>query len=220
MEMCVQHLPVPRMGSIQESTQRQLAIRRLIVAVAKHKFARVGYEGASLDDIRHAADVTWEDLLAHFESKATLLKAVLHEGWKNLGPRLADIAFSSENARLSMLALLGLMSNVLQQDEDWMRLMLFEGRSPDPESGEICVSDGYGKFLHLCTELVVRGQKEGTFRTEYHPEVVSSMLVGAIEGIMRDRLRAEQRSGFTPYSGTYLMAVFDALVSYLGPEAR
>jgi len=209
-------LQAPRtIESDREDTLRLLAVRRRIVAVAKHKISRLGYNGISLDDVRHASDLSWEEFRVHFESKETLLEAVLQEGWKALAPRLADIAFSSTNGRVGMLALLALMVNVLQEDEDWIRLVLFEGRYPDPDSGEIRVSTGYDKFLYLCTELVVRGQKDGSFREEYHPEVVGSMLVGAIEGILRDRLRAEQKSSITPYSGTYLMSAFDCLASYL-----
>lgn len=222
MEMHVEeHLAAHHTAiSDREETLRQSAIGRLIVAVAKHRFARAGYSGTSLDDIRRAANLSWEDFRVHFDSKEALLEAVLHQGWKTLGPRLADIAFGSQNGRLGMLALLALMVHMLLEDEDWMRLVLFEGRSPDPDGGEIRFSDGYEKYLHRCTELVVRGQKDGSFRAEYHPEVVCSMLVGAMEGILRDRLMAEQRSSLTPYSGTYLMSAFDALVSSFSQDAR
>lgn len=213
------HDPVtaPRnVDSDRADTLRLLAIRRRILSVAKHKFARVGYEGTSLADVQRAADLSPHDFQLHFEHKDALLDAVLDEGWKALAPRLAEIAFGSHKARVGMLALLALFANLLQEDEDWVRLVLFEGRHPDPESGEMRVSPGYRKFLHLCTELVQQGQKDGSFRPEYHPRVVASLLVGAIEGVMRDRLIAEQESGCTPYSGTYLMSAFDGLVSYLG----
>ena len=208
---------VPReIESPREDSVRRLAIRRRVLAVAKHKFARLGYAGVTSADLVRAADVSWEEFEVHFDDKDQVLEAVLDQGWKALAPRLAEIAFGTPSARAGMLALLALVAKILQEDEDWIRLMLFEGRRPDPDSGEMWVSNGYRKFQHICTELVMRGQKEGVFRPEYHPRVAASLLVGAIEGIMRDRLMAEQQDAITPYSGTYLMSAFDGLVSYLG----
>lgn len=210
--------PQPRfLLSDREDVVRTLAVRRLILTVAKHRFARRGYAGTSLDDVRHGANLSWDEFRTHFESKRGVLEAVLQDGWKNIGRPLAEIAFGSPSGRAGLSALLILMSNVLRDDEDWIRIFLFEGRTPDPESGEIQLSHGYQKFRHLCTELVLRGQKDGSLRKDYHPEVVTSILLGAIEGVLRDRLVAEQSSGITPYSGAHLTSAFEGLVSFLVP---
>jgi hypothetical protein len=47
---------------------------------------------------------------------------------------------------------------------------------------------------------------------------MTSALLGAAEGMMRDRLLAAQQSQPSPFRETHIRAVFSALVSGLGPE--
>jgi AcrR family transcriptional regulator len=203
--------------AVDEAIVRQLAIRRRILAVSKQRFSRFSYEGVSIVDIARSADVTLKELSVHFEDKRPILLAILEEGWDSINPRLMDIVQTSVSAREGMLSMLALMMNILQKDEDLARLLLCEGRRPDPESSENGFSKGYRRFMQLCTDLVALGQKDGSFRPTYHPQVVASMMIGAVEGLMRDRLAAEQENSITPYTGTYLLPVFDAMVSYLKP---
>ncbi|HSN18729.1 MAG TPA: TetR/AcrR family transcriptional regulator [Gammaproteobacteria bacterium] len=199
----------------REDTLRLLAVRRRIVAVAKHKFARFGYEAVSLQDIAHSADVPWLDFRIHFEDKAALLTAILDQGWRELIPRLTDAASNSISARNGILSVLAVMTNVMQKDEDLVRIMLWEGRRPDPESGELALTSGYRRFMQICTDLVVRGQRDGSVRPNLHPRVIASMIAGTLDGMLRDRLLGEQNDTVTPYTGTYLMSAYDALVSGL-----
>jgi len=194
---------------------RDASIRRRILVVAKHRFARFGFEETSLDDIARSSDISETELRAHFDNKRNILTASLNEGWGPLNLRFAGIARNSLRARDAMLSMLAFTANLMEQDEDFVRLFLFEGRRPDAESSEISLSYGYRRFMQICAEIVIRGQKDGSFKQSLHPQVVASMLVGAIEGMIRDRLVAEQTGSITPYNGTYLMSAFDALVSSL-----
>lgn len=198
----------------KETYARQLALRRRILAVAKHRLARFSYEGVTCLDIARGADVSERELLLHFDDQAALLRAVLDEVWDAVCPRLADIVSDSVTARDAALGLLALMMNLLERDEDGARLLLAEGRRPDGD-GELQLSAGYRRFMHLCTAIVTRGQQDGSFKRSLQPKVVASMLVGAIEGIMRDRLIARQDSSITPYTGAYLFSAFDTLIAAL-----
>ena len=199
----------------REDTVRLLAVRRRILAVAKHKIARFGYETVSLQEVAHSAEVPWSEFGDHFEDKPALLDAILDQGWRDLIPRLTDAAFNSVSARNGILSVLALMTNVMQKDEDLVRIMLLEGRRPDHESGLLGVTSGYRRFMQICTDLVVRGQRDGTVRPGLHPRVIASMITGALDGMLRDRLIAEQDDTITPFTGTYLMSAYDALVSGL-----
>lgn len=199
----------------REDTLRLLAVRRRILSVAKHKIARFGYETVALQDVAHSADVPWAEFRIHFDDKHALLNAVLDQGWRDLIPRLNDAAFNSVSARNGLLSVLALMTNVLQQDEDLVRIMLWEGRRPDTDSGELRLTSGYRRFMQICTDLVVRGQREGSMKPNLHPRVVASMIVGSLDAVLRDRLISEQDDTITSYSGSYLMSAYDALVSGL-----
>lgn len=199
----------------REDTLRLLAIRRRIVSVAKHKMARFGYDAVTLNDIAHSADVPWPEFRVHFEDKPTLIAAILDQGWNSLIPRVLELALRSPNARSGLLSILALMTKMVQEDEGFMRLVLMEGYYPDPETSELRFSTGYRRFMQICRDLIVRGQKEFSVRADFHPDVIASMVVGALQGMLRDRLKAEQEDSVTPYTGTYLMSAYDALISGL-----
>jgi AcrR family transcriptional regulator len=198
-----------------EITIRRFAVRRRILAVAKHRFARFGYAHVSLKDVASSADLDWDDFLRYFHDKDTLLTAILDDGWKDVLPRVKELASSSASAHSALLGVFAFMTGILQKDEDLVRLMSLEGRRPDPANSEMGFTTGYHGFMQVFRELVVRGQRDGSFRSVYHPQVAASMLVGAFEGMLRDRLVAEQERSITPYRGSDLMAAFDALVTSL-----
>ena len=205
-----QHLSNPH----DESTHRT------ILDVAKHLFARYGYDGTPMGVIARTVGITQEELHDHFVDKLSLLTAVFEEGWSSINPRLQDIVVNSVNAREATLSMMAVMMRILERDGDLARLLLFEARRPNPETGDIVFSAGYRWFARLCTELVVRGQKDGSYRATFHPRAVASLLTGALEGLMRDRYLAEEQGDVTLLSGAQLMTAFDALVTFLGPGKR
>lgn len=202
----------PPTNGDQEITVRTLAVRRRIMAVAKRRFAESGYENVSLQSIAIGADLDWDDFFLHFHDKYSLFTAILDDAWKDLLPRLKSLASTSITAHSAILGVLSLMSSTLQRDHDLARLLLLEGRGPKPEGGEIGFTRGYRRYMQICRDLVHQGQKDGSFRPTLHPHVAASMLMGAFEGMLRDRLVAEQERHTTPYTGTYVMPAFDALL--------
>lgn len=211
--------PVPQtMQSLGRATSaREAEIRRDILSIAKHQFARFGYERTSFTDIAHATELSPADLQLHFDDKLGLLTALFDEGWASINARLQDIVIASVNARQAMLSVLAVMMNILERDEDFARLLLFESRRPNSETGGVMISKGHRWFIRLCTELVVRGQKDGSINKAYDPRIIVSILTGAMENLMRDRLLADNEEGNTPFAGSKLLSAFDALVSYIKP---
>jgi AcrR family transcriptional regulator len=193
--------------------------RRRLLAVGKHLFARYGYGDTSLADIAHQADASAIELLG-IDSKRELLAEIFDDGWAEINSRLTDIGIESMNARRAMLAILSVFTHTLERDEDFARLLLFDGCRPHPDNGEIVIPEGYRRFTEFCTALIVRGQEEGSFSTALHPRIMASVLLGTAEGLMRDRLIAEQDSGISPYSESQLITAFDTLTSYLKSPSR
>ena len=130
-------------------------------------------------------------------------------------PRLSGIAANSISAHSALLGIFAMLNGMLNQDEDLVRLLLLEGRSPDPDGGGLGFTSGYRRFLQLCRDLVLRGQRDGSFRARHHAQVAASMLVGAFEGMLRDRVVAMQERGASVYTGAYLMSALDALINSL-----
>lgn len=202
----------------EDEAQARQVIRRRILSIAKQRFARFSYDGTSLASIARSAGVSMPELLVHFEDKLGLLTAVFDEGWGAINTRFSDIVVNAVSARDAMLSMLKVMKHILERDEDLAWLLLFESRRPSPQRGEVMFSRGYLKFMGICTELAVRGQRDGSFKTVYHPRIIASILVGAAENLLRDKLLSEQESGADKrYPDEQLTAAFEGLVAYLKP---
>jgi AcrR family transcriptional regulator len=201
---------------IDEDKDRAV-VRRTILAVAKRRFARFSYDGTSLSAIARGAGLNTGELLHHFDNRLAILLAVLDEGWASINPRLTDIVVTSVNAREAMLSMLGVMMRVLEREEDLARLLLFEARRSHPETGVILMSRGYRRFVELVTEVALRGQRDGSFKATHQPKVLASLMVGAVENLMRDRLVERQDRDAPPYSGVGVFSAFEAMISNLRP---
>lgn len=204
-------------GKVETSTLMP-GLRRRVVAVAKERFARFGYEGATLAGIARAANVPFTDVLFCFGDKLTLLLAVFDAGWEAINLRFADLVITSVNAREAMLSMLVVMTRILERDPEWARLVLFESRRPRPDTGRVAISQGYRRFTELCTELAARGHKDGSFSGAHHQQIIASVLTGAVENLMRDRLLAEQEDAAGPFSEQQMAATYEALVQALKPR--
>lgn len=203
-------------GGLEEEHDR-LVMRRTIMSVAKRRFARFSYDGTSLSTIARGSGINTSELLRHFDGKLSILLAVLEEGWASINPRLTDIVVTSVNAREAMLSMLSVMMRVLEREEDLARLLLFEARRPNPETGELVLSRGYRRFVELVTEVALRGQRDGSFKVGYQPKMIASVMVGAVENLMRDRLVARQEHDPAPYSSVNVFKAFEAMISNLRP---
>lgn len=202
----------------EDDAHARLVMRHRIMGIAKQRFARFSYDGTSLASIARSAGVSLPELLTHFDDKIGLLTAVFDEGWGSINTRFSDIVLTAVTARDAMFSMLKVMKHILERDEDLAWLLLFESRRPSPYHGEVMFSRGYLKFMGLCTELAVRGQRDGSFKTVYHPRIIASILVGAAENLLRDKLLSEQESGGDArYPDEQLTAAFEALVAYLKP---
>jgi len=188
--------------------------RRSIMRAAKRRFA-AGYDSVFLSDIASELGLSDAALAAHFRTKLDLLIAIFDEGWAAINPRLAEIAATSGSARDAMLSLLTVTLHILEKDPDLARLLMFEGHRLEPETGEIRVSAGYRRFMSLCIDLAIRGQADGSFKTGLDPRVIASALVHAMEGLLRDRMLAEQEDERAAFSTSQLIATFNVMVSQL-----
>ena len=71
-------------------------------------------------------------------------------------------------------------------------LFLFEGRRLRGPDHEIVLSKGFLEFTELIRALIHRGQRDGSFPPEFSDAAMASAVMGAAEGMIRDRLIAQR----------------------------
>jgi AcrR family transcriptional regulator len=188
-----------------------------LLATAKHLIAESGYERITTAAIAREAGSSESQLVRIFGSKTGLLEAIFDESWAPLNPHIARIVAAAPTAREAMTAVLSVMITAFERDPDLARLLLFEGRRVRGDNAEVLITQGFRDFAKLVASLIERGQKDGSFSGSLKPLAVTSALLGAAEGMMRDRLVAAQQNQPSPFPDSQIRAVFSALISGLAP---
>jgi AcrR family transcriptional regulator len=191
--------------------------RERLLSTAKRLMAESGYERISTAAIAREAGTSESQLVRNFGSKAGLLETIFDESWAPLNPQIARLVAAATTAREAMITILSTMISAFERDPDLAKLLLFEGRRVRGDNAEILLTQGFRDFAKLVVSLIERGQKDGSFNTALKPQAITSALLGAAEGMMRDRLLAAVQNHPSPVPDSQTRAVFGALVSGLGP---
>jgi AcrR family transcriptional regulator len=192
--------------------------RERLLGAAKRLMAEAGYERSSTAAIAREAGTSESQLVRYFGSKAGLLETIFDESWVPLNTRIAPLVAAAPTVREAMITILSTMIGALERDPNLAKLFLFEGRRVRGDSAEILLTQGFRDFATLLLRLIQRGQRDGSFSRTLKPQAMTSALLGAAEGMMRDRLVAAQQNQPSPFREAHIRAVFSALIAGLGPD--
>jgi hypothetical protein len=103
------------------------------------------------------------------------------------------------------------MIEAFSHDHDLAFLFLFEGRRIR-QTHDVQLSKGYLQFTNTFCEIIQAGQKDGSLRADLNEQAISAALMGAAEGMIRDRFVAERGGKPNPFSEDDIRKVFTALV--------
>jgi AcrR family transcriptional regulator len=194
-----------------------LSSRERLLFAGRRLMAEAGYERITTAAIARQAGTSESQLVRYFGSKPGLLAAIFDEGWSPLNPRIARLVAAATTAREAMITVLATMISAFDRDPDLAKLFLFEGRRVRGDNAEVLVTQGFRDFARLVVSLIERGQKDGSFSSALKPQAITSALLGASEGMIRDRLMAAQQNQPSPFPESQIRAVFSALISGLAP---
>ena len=91
-------------------------------------------------------------------------------------------------------------------------LFLFEGRRIRGDLHAVLLSAGFLQFSELLSKLIQRGQADGTFRPHFNSAALTSALMGAAEGMMRDRVTAGRAGQPEPFNDEEIRRIFEAVL--------
>lgn len=183
---------------------------RLLIA-GKELFAREGFEQASTAGIAKAAGTSESQLVRYFGGKAGLLEAIFNDSWAPLNDEVQRVIANAPHAREAVLGVLSAITRAFGADPELAVLFLFEGRRIRGAS-DVALSKGFVQFQELVLGLIRRGQQDGSFRPELSEIAVTAAVMGAVEGMLRERLVAE-RMGRRPFAEREIRRVFAALLT-------
>ena len=189
--------------------------RERLLASGKSLFGRLGYEQTSTSAIAREAGTSESQLVRYFGGKSGLLEAIFNESWSGLNEEISRHLTEAEHGREAIVRILTMVTAAFGRDHDMAFLFLFEGRRV--RGNTLQLSKGFLRFYDLLHQLVQRGQQDGSFRSDVSFNVLSSAMIGAAEGMMRDRMIAERDGQSAGYDETAIRNTFVAMVNALAP---
>ncbi len=189
--------------------------RTRLLAAGKSLFARLGYEQTPTAAIAREAGTSESQLVRYFEGKAGLLHAIFDESWKPLNEKVQALIAAAVNAREALLGVVSAFVHAFGNDPELAFVFLFEGRRVRGARNEIVLSKGFLAFEELTRQLIIRGQKDGSFSRGFSAAAIASALRGTAEGMIRDRLMAERSGKAHPFSEREIRRVLSAMLEGL-----
>jgi AcrR family transcriptional regulator len=180
---------------------------------AKTLFAQRGFEGTSTSEICRLAGTSPSQLVSHFKSKVGLLEAIFEGAWEQINPaiRLAAENVTLPVEKLKLLA--DMMLRFLSRDADLLTIFLLEARRIRGGDSKVRLVSPFLEFVRTIDNILKQMAAQGELLPGVHPQALRSALMGAFEGLARDRMLARS-SGFpASYSEEDLRAVFDRFLS-------
>ena len=194
--------------------------RTRLLAAAKTLFARQGYENTATSAIARDASTSESQLVRYFGGKAGLLDAIFEESWAPLNARVHDLLADAVDARHAVGAILTAVLTAFERDEELAIIFLFEGRRIRAGTNQVRLSAGFEEFNSVVQRLIRRGQKDGSFSEEFDADAMSAALMGAAEGMVRERLLAKRDGAQRPFSDRQVQRIFNAFLDGFTPRRR
>jgi AcrR family transcriptional regulator len=152
--------------------------RQRIMAVAERLLARSGWRNTSLALIAKEAGVTPAGLLHHFESKEQLLNAVLDA-------RDADDEIHADYRSGDLISELSRVPERFERAPELIgtfTVLLVENIAPDAPLHDR-MHKRYRDAVDIITEIIKRGQSDGTFRPDFDAVTKAVEILAFINGM-------------------------------------
>jgi AcrR family transcriptional regulator len=162
--------------------------RERIREAAKALFAERGYAPTSTAAICRLAGTSESQLIKHFGNKQGVLEAVFQHAWERVNPALRLATESIASARQKFQMTIEMTLNFLDKDEQLRRLFLLEGRRIRDDGKQVVLVPGFLEFVKILDGILQELADQGELAV--HPQALRSALMGAVEGLLRDKILA------------------------------
>jgi len=211
--------PLTLVRDLSDVAPAELSSHDRILNAARALFASLGYENTTPTAIARNAGTSESQLIKHFGSKEGLLEAIFDHAWQRMGQGIRQALEQYEEPVDKLKALTELMINALESDKELRTLMLLEGRRIRRHGQMVIMTKGFLQVVGAIDKVLALMRERGQLRPELEIQAVRSALIGAFEGLLRDRMLAERVNFPAQYSPADIRATFRAiLLCFLTPQ--
>lgn len=192
--------------------------RNRLLHAAKRLFARQGYEQTATSAIARDAGTSESQLMRYFGGKVGLLDALFEEAWTDLNSRVNDAVEAAPTNREAIIGALQAITVALARDADLATLFLFEGRRLRGDEPRVRLSQGFQSFAETTRGLVRKAQAARELDSRLDAAAITSALMGASEGMIRDRALARVGGGRS-FAEREVRRTLEAMMAGFGARA-
>lgn len=164
--------------------------RQRLLRAAKRLFAANGYEQTATSAIAREAGTSESQLMRYFGGKAGLLEALFDQASTDLNGRVKRVVAAPGTNRETILNVVQTIAAALARDPDLATLFLFEGRRLRGDASRARMANGFLMFSEVARGLVRKGQAAKELDASLDSAALTSSILGATEGMIRDRVMA------------------------------
>jgi TetR/AcrR family transcriptional regulator, cholesterol catabolism regulator len=187
--------------------------RERLLEAAKALFAERGYESTSTAAICRLAGTSESQLIKHFHGKQGILEAIFEYAWEQINPALALATQSVSSPREKLKIMIEMVLNFLAKDLQVRTLFLLEGRRIRDDGKLVVLVPGFLDFVRTIDEILGQIAAQGGLEKNVNPQAFRSALIGAVEGMLRDKILAATSSFPASYSDSDVRNICSAFVA-------
>jgi AcrR family transcriptional regulator len=191
----------------QNRSEGLTSSRGRLLQSAKALFAERGYEPSSTSTICRLAGTSESQLIKHFGSKQGILEAIFEETWGQINPAIRLATESVPSAREKLKLTVEMVLNFLAKDPPIRKLFLLEGRRIRDDGRLVVLTPAFLDFVKMVDDILRQLQEQKELDANLHPHAVRSALMGAIEGMLRDKILSATSHFPAAYSDAEIRAV-------------
>ena len=195
-------------GALDKSSRERK--RSAILRAAVEVFSERGYFGARMREVADRAGVADGTLYLYFDGKEHLLVSVLEEyaGAFLTGARRDSDAVGEPQAQLRTVVERHLRS--LEADRALARVFQIELRHSRRFLRQVARGQ-VAAYLQLLEEILARGARDGSFRSDIPPDVAARAVFGAVDELVTAWVLASRPRPLAEQAGPLLRLLLDGL---------
>ena len=193
--------------------------RDRLLQAAKRLFAAHGYEQTATSAIAREAGTSESQLMRYFGGKVGLLQALFDTAWVDLNARARRALEREMTCHEAILTLLQIITSAFARDPELATLFLLEARRVRSGGKGVQLSKGFVAFTEMVRGVVRKGQQEREIDRTLDAGAVTASILGAVEGMTRERLLARS-SGSRAFADREVRRTVDAMLAGFAPSPR
>jgi AcrR family transcriptional regulator len=148
-------------------------------------FMRLGIKSITMDDVARDLGISKKTLYQHFENKNDLVTRVTAYHFERANGAMQGICSHSENA---IDELLNMSSWLAENMKGINPTLIYDLRRYYPEAWQNFQRHKVNDVYSCIHSNILRGMKEGLYRTDMNPEVIARFYIGKMEVVIDTEL--------------------------------